>query len=133
MVRFSRLIGNFDTTSRRVALQVVEDAGGRYECNFRRIYVRRWLQCYVKKRLVFLPLQSRPQKHETPPGRGWRFMSVRWSLASQQIVGSGWIHRTCAGSLDRSAASLAAALAECLLLLRASRNLPSSRYITGTL
>ena len=60
-------------------------------------------------------------------------MSVRWSLASQQIVGSGWIHRTCAGSLDRSAASLAAALAECLLLLRASRNLPSSRYITGTL
>ena len=59
-------------------------------------------------------------------------MSLRWSLASQQIMGGGWIHRAFAGSLDRFAASLAAALAECLLFA-GWPEFSSSRYITGTL
>lgn len=49
------------------------------------------------------------------------------------IVGDGYLHRASTGSLDRSATSLVAALAERLLFLRAGRNLSSSRYITGTL
>jgi hypothetical protein len=59
--------------------------------------------------------------HETPPIPEWRFMSMRWSLASQQIMGDGWIHRAFAGYLGWSAASLAAALTERLLFLRAGR------------
>ena len=53
-------------------------------------------------------------------------MSLRWSLASQQIAGGGWIHRAFADSLNRSTASLAAALVERLRLLRAGRNLPAA-------
>jgi hypothetical protein len=53
-------------------------------------------------------------------------MSLRWSLASQQIMGGGWIHRAFAGSLGWSAASLAAALAERLLFLRAGRKSPAA-------
>jgi len=45
----------------------------------------------------------------------WRFVFLRWSLASQQLTGGGWIHRALTGSPGRSAASLAAALAERLL------------------
>ena len=66
----------------------------------------------------------------------WRFVSLRWSLASQQL----WAVVISTAPLQASrlvfpfqGRSLAVALAGYLLFLRAGRNFPSSRYITGTL
>ena len=61
-------------------------------------------------------------------------MSLRWSLASQQIMGGGYFHRAFY-RLSRPVLPLLwrFALAERLLFLRAGRNFSSSRYITGTL
>ena len=64
-------------------------------------------------------------------------MSLRWSLASQQIMGGGCIHRAFY-RLSRPVFPFEGRFVGGMLLpgvclfLRAGRNFPSSRYITGT-
>jgi hypothetical protein len=72
VVRISRLIGTSDTTGTGVGLQV--------PANATEVVAKRGpLQCFCKM----------VQTHKTPLTEEWRFASLRWSLASQQIMGSG--------------------------------------------
>jgi len=81
---------------------------------------------------------GRAHTRKTPPQLGWRFWYLlRWPLASQVFLGGGYIHRTYCRlprpvSLFR-AASMAVALAGCLLFFGLAGLLSSSRIITGTL
>jgi hypothetical protein len=62
----------------------------------------------------------------------WRFVSLRWSLASQQIAGDGYLHRAIYRLPQPVCRSLTVASCWVSAILRAGRIFPSSRYITGT-
>jgi hypothetical protein len=80
VVRFSRLIGNFDSTGYRSRAQVAPPTL-RYRRN---CAATPW---YSGAPIVTLLTRTKRHPFE------WRFASLRWSLASQQIMGGGYIHR----------------------------------------
>ncbi len=60
-------------------------------------------------------------------------MSLRWSLASQQIVGGGYLHRAFYRLPQPVCRFFGGCSCRVSAILRAGRIFPSSRYITGTL
>ena len=63
----------------------------------------------------------------------WRFVSLRWSLASQQIMGGGYFHRAFYRLSRPVCRFVDGCSCRASAVLRAGRILSSSRYITGTL
>jgi hypothetical protein len=120
VVRISRLIGNFDTTVWHSGLQVA------------RVEPR-----YKRNSLVGGSTKN-AQTHKTPLSIGVAFCVPALVTGLPANYGQ-WLYplrlsqAVSAGLPIVWAASLADALAERLLFLRAGRNFPSSRYITGTM
>ena len=89
VVRFSRLIGNSDSTGSTSRLASGQKCRESWYKRHRR---RKWPHpCHFGK--TASDYRFLPQTHETPFSLEWRFASLRWSLASQQIVAGGYIHR----------------------------------------
>ena len=85
VVRFSRLIGNLDTTDSEATAQV-GPLCRRYKRNREPTPRCSW---WIRPSGLTLNRSKRTKRHYFE----WRFASLRWSLASQQIMGGGYFHR----------------------------------------
>jgi len=121
VVRFSRLIGKIDTTGSRTAAQVapLELSGTAVTA----------LQLFGAGGSTLAFSTERAKRHSFE----WRFASLRWSLASQQIMGGGYIHRAFYRLSRPVCRYVDGCSCRASAVFAGSPECSSSRYITGTL